>query len=139
MVNLFCSPHCSSSVHSYSFVWTSDDSKFRFGFCRHDPKTRSAMVLITYLPWHDTFLKLLAVLSELRRNQNGEFQAFLSEAYNKGVPERGSSLKLFYNSGQNVRLAPQCASARSNRSQCLFSTSHFNAPRSSNFPVFRKM
>ncbi|XP_037904160.1 DENN domain-containing protein 1A-like isoform X2 [Hermetia illucens] len=90
-----------SSVHSYSFVWTSDDSKFRFGFCRHDPKTRSAMVLITYLPWHDTFLKLLAVLSELRRNQNGEFQAFLSEAYNKGVPERGSSLKLFYNSGQN--------------------------------------
>lgn len=60
------------------------------------------MVIITYLPWHDTFLRLLSVLGELRRNKTGEFESFLAEAYNKGVPDLGASLKLFYNSGQNV-------------------------------------
>ncbi|XP_055374158.1 DENN domain-containing protein 1C isoform X2 [Condylostylus longicornis] len=89
------------SVQTYSFVLTSDDSKWRFGFCRHDPKTQTAMVIITYLPWHDTFLRLLGVLGELRRKNNGEFELFLSEAYSKGVPEPGASLKLFFNAGEN--------------------------------------
>ena len=89
-------------MQSFSFVLTSDDSKWRFGFCRHDPKTQTATVIVSYLPWHDTFLKLLSVLGELRRNNNGEFESFLSETYNKGVPDPNSSLKLFYNSGQSV-------------------------------------
>lgn len=54
------------------------------------------MVIITYLPWHDTFLKFLNVLGDLRQNSPHEFQPFLAEAYNKGVPEPGASLKLFY-------------------------------------------
>ncbi|ALC42354.1 CG18659 [Drosophila busckii] len=89
------------SVQSYSFVHTTGDSKWRFGFCRHDPKTDTAMVLITYLPWHDIFLKLLIVLAELRRTDPQGFRAFLAEAYNRGVPESGGSLTVFYNSGQN--------------------------------------
>lgn len=70
------------------------------------------MVIITYLPWHDTFLRLLALLAELRRcdditttsinNTNDDFRTFLSEAYNRGVPDPGGHLKLFYNGGQNV-------------------------------------
>ncbi|XP_049306678.1 DENN domain-containing protein 1A isoform X4 [Bactrocera dorsalis] len=101
----------SDSVQSYSFVLTTDDSKWRFGFCRHDPKTDTAMVIITYLPWHDTFLRLLTLLAELRRcdettttsinNANDDFRTFLAEAYNRGVPDPGGHLKLFYNSGQN--------------------------------------
>ncbi|XP_067630787.1 DENN domain-containing protein 1A isoform X6 [Eurosta solidaginis] len=100
----------SDSVQSYSFVLTTDDSKWRFGFCRHDPKTDSAMVIITYLPWHDTFLRLLTLLAELRRgaatttninNTNDDFRTFLAEAYNRGVPDPGGNLKLFYNGGQN--------------------------------------
>ncbi|XP_064540284.1 DENN domain-containing protein 1A isoform X3 [Drosophila montana] len=89
------------SVQSYSFVHTTGDSKWRFGFCRHDPKTETAMVLITYLPWHDTFLKLLIVLAELRRTDRNGFRTFLSEAYNRGVPDSGGSLTVFYNSGQS--------------------------------------
>ncbi|XP_034476213.1 DENN domain-containing protein 1A isoform X6 [Drosophila innubila] len=89
------------SVQSYSFVHTTGDSKWRFGFCRHDPKTDTAMVLITYLPWHDTFLKLLIVLAELRRTDRNGFRTFLSEAYNRGVPDSGGSLTVFYNSGQS--------------------------------------
>lgn len=60
------------------------------------------MIIITYLPWHDTFIKFLNVLGELKRSNNGEFQPFLSEAYIKGVPEPGASLKLFYNAGMSV-------------------------------------
>ncbi|XP_073848629.1 DENN domain-containing protein 1A isoform X9 [Musca autumnalis] len=91
----------SDSVQSYSFVLTTDDSKWRFGFCRHDPKTESTMVIITLLPWHDTFLRLLAVLAELRRTDPKEFQQFLSDAYNGGVPDVGSQLKLVYSQGQS--------------------------------------
>ncbi|XP_017480788.1 PREDICTED: uncharacterized protein LOC108370059 isoform X3 [Rhagoletis zephyria] len=101
----------SDSVQSYSFVLTTDDSKWRFGFCRHDPKTDTAMVIITYLPWHDTFLRLLTLLAELRRgdantttnvdNSHNDFRTFLAEAYNRGVPDPGGHLKLFYNGGQN--------------------------------------
>uniref|UniRef100_T1PI51 DENN domain protein n=1 Tax=Musca domestica TaxID=7370 RepID=T1PI51_MUSDO len=91
----------SDSVQSYSFVLTTDDSKWRFGFCRHDPKTESTMVIITLLPWHDTFLRLLGVLAELRRTEPKEFQQFLTEAYNSGVPDVGSQLKLVYSQGQS--------------------------------------
>lgn len=61
------------------------------------------MVLITYLPWHDTFLKFLNVLGELKRTSKDDFQPFLAEAYAKGVPEPGACLRLFYNSGLSVR------------------------------------
>ncbi|XP_075165067.1 uncharacterized protein LOC142237596 isoform X2 [Haematobia irritans] len=91
----------SDSVQSYSFVLTTDDSKWRFGFCRHDPKTESTMVIITFLPWHDTFLRLLAVLAELRRTDPKEFHQFLTEAYSSGVPDVGSQLKLVYSQGQS--------------------------------------
>jgi len=89
-------------VQTFSFVHTTGDSKWRFGFCRQDPRTNTAMVLISYLPWHDTFLKLLPILGELKRTDPNGFRAFLSEAYNQGVPDCGGSLKVFYNAGQGV-------------------------------------
>lgn len=92
----------SETVQTYSFVLTGNNSKWLFGFCRHDINTQTAMVFITYLPWHDTFLKFINVLGELRRRSKTEFQAFLAETYTKGVPEPGSCLRLFYNSGLNV-------------------------------------
>ncbi|XP_052840357.1 DENN domain-containing protein 1C isoform X2 [Drosophila gunungcola] len=91
----------STSVQTYSFVHTTGDSKWRFGFCRQDPKTNTAMVLITYLPWHDTFLKLLPILAELKRTDSNGFRAFLSEAYNQGIPDSGGNLKVYYNAGQS--------------------------------------
>lgn len=88
----------------YSFVLTNTNSKWRFGFCRHDTNTSVAMVVITYLPWHDTFMKFLNILGELKKSDNGEFLPFLTETYVKGIPEPGSSLKLFYNAGVNVSI-----------------------------------
>uniref|UniRef100_A0AAG5DES0 UDENN domain-containing protein n=1 Tax=Anopheles atroparvus TaxID=41427 RepID=A0AAG5DES0_ANOAO len=86
----------SRTIQVHSFVLTNIDSKWRFGFCRHDPKSPTAMVIITYLPWHDTFMRFLNVLAEIKKNRPNEFQSFLAEAYNKGVPEPGACLKLHY-------------------------------------------
>jgi DENN domain-containing protein 1 len=88
-------------VQIFSFVLTNIDAKWRFGFCRHDPKTDVVMVLITYLPWHDIFIRFLNVLAEIKKTSAIEFQAFLTEAYNRGVPEMGACLKLFYDKGAN--------------------------------------
>jgi hypothetical protein len=44
-------------VQHFSFVLTSIDSKWTFGFCRHDPKTETALVVLSALPWHETFYK----------------------------------------------------------------------------------
>lgn len=62
------------------------------------------MVIITYLPWHDIFIKFLNVLGELKKTSLAEFQPFLAEAYAKGVPEPGACLKLYYNSNLNVSM-----------------------------------
>ncbi|XP_058126407.1 DENN domain-containing protein 1A isoform X3 [Anopheles coustani] len=86
----------SRTIQVHSFVLTNIDSKWRFGFCRHDPKSPTAMVIITYLPWHDTFMRFLNVLAEIKKNRSNEFQSFLAESYNKGVPEPGACLKLHY-------------------------------------------
>lgn len=75
---------------------TNIDSKWRFGFCRHDPKSPTAMVIVTYLPWHDTFMRFLNVLADIKKNRPDEFGAFLAESYGKGVPEPGACLKLSY-------------------------------------------
>uniref|UniRef100_A0A182REW7 UDENN domain-containing protein n=1 Tax=Anopheles funestus TaxID=62324 RepID=A0A182REW7_ANOFN len=86
----------SRTIQVHSFVLTNIDSKWRFGFCRHDPKSPTAMVIITYLPWHDTFMRFLNVLADIRKNRPNEFPSFLAESYNKGVPEPGACLKLHY-------------------------------------------
>ncbi|XP_053672804.1 uncharacterized protein LOC128723121 [Anopheles nili] len=86
----------SRTIQVHSFVLTNIDSKWRFGFCRHDPKSPTAMVIITYLPWHDTFMRFLNVLADIRKNRPNEFASFLAESYGKGVPEPGACLKLHY-------------------------------------------
>lgn len=88
-------------MQTYSFVLTCTDSKFRFGFCRHEPNTRTAYVLITYLPWHDLFLKFLNILVELRKHDPDEFQQVLQFVYNAPIP-RQSTLKVTYDHGASV-------------------------------------
>lgn len=55
--------HCfcvfSVLVQHFSFVLTSIDSKWTFGFCRHDPKRETALVILSALPWHETFYKFV--------------------------------------------------------------------------------
>ncbi|XP_072766246.1 DENN domain-containing protein 1A isoform X1 [Anoplolepis gracilipes] len=82
-------------VQHFSFVLTSIDSKWTFGFCRHDPKTETALVILSALPWHETFYKLLNHIASLTSNASGEdLWKFLENIYTCGVPIPGNSISI---------------------------------------------
>lgn len=88
-------------MQPYSFVLTCTDSKFRFGFCHHEPHSKTAYVIITYLPWHDIFYKFLNVLVELRKRDAEDFKQVLEFVYESPIPRQGT-LKVNYDHGDNV-------------------------------------
>lgn len=91
-----------SVIQHYSFVLTSIDSKWTFGFCRHDPKTETALVLLSFLPWHKSFYKLLDIIGEMvisSKSGAEQLWTFLDAVYNSIVPEQGGSLQVPYNHG----------------------------------------
>ncbi|KAL4717684.1 hypothetical protein ACJJTC_000833 [Scirpophaga incertulas] len=96
----FPCPLENTHVHHYSFVMTSVDSKYTFCFCRFDPKANSALVLLSHLPWHDIFYKLLNCIAELNNSDKGELISFL-EACRIRPPMPGHTLKITYNAGKS--------------------------------------
>ncbi|KAI5640326.1 DENN (AEX-3) domain-containing protein [Phthorimaea operculella] len=89
-------------VQHYSFVLTSVDSKYTFCFCRYDPKANTALVLLSHLPWHDQFYKLLNCIANLINSpEKGELSSLL-EACRIRPPMPGHTLKVTYNAGQGV-------------------------------------
>uniref|UniRef100_A0A1B6LJQ9 UDENN domain-containing protein n=1 Tax=Graphocephala atropunctata TaxID=36148 RepID=A0A1B6LJQ9_9HEMI len=92
-----------STVQHYSFVLTSHDSKWTFGFCRHDPKSETALVVLSFLPWHESFTKFLNVTAELTHSaQSDELWKFLDAVYQTKVPDPGGSFKIpVHQNGQN--------------------------------------
>ncbi|XP_059062992.1 DENN domain-containing protein 1A isoform X2 [Achroia grisella] len=89
-------------VQVYSFVLTSMDSKYTFCFCRYDPKSKAALVLLSHLPWHDIFYKLLNCIANLLNSpERGELTYFL-ESCRSRPPMPGHTLKVTYNAGHSV-------------------------------------
>lgn len=77
----------------YSFVLTNSDSKWTYGFCRHDPRSETALVVLTYLPWHDIFNKFLDDVSELMQGTyNDHLWEFLDLVYQSKIPSTGNNL-----------------------------------------------
>ncbi|XP_068617961.1 DENN domain-containing protein 1A isoform X2 [Battus philenor] len=98
-------------VQHYSFVLTSVDSKYTFCFCRYDPKANAALVLLSHLPWHDIFYKLLNCIANLLVSaERAELTSFL-EACRMRPPMPGHTLKVTYNAGQSV-FCCQCPDAK---------------------------
>ncbi|XP_076375422.1 DENN domain-containing protein 1B isoform X9 [Megalopta genalis] len=83
-------------VQHFSFVLTSIDSKWTFGFCRHDPKTDTGLVILSALPWHEIFYKLLNKIATLIQSTGtGEdLWKFFETVYNSTVPIPGSSISI---------------------------------------------
>ncbi|XP_076757769.1 uncharacterized protein LOC143427484 isoform X1 [Xylocopa sonorina] len=82
-------------VQHFSFVLTSIDSKWTFGFCRHDPKTDTALVILSALPWHEIFYKLLNNIATLMSNGTSEdLWKFFETVYKSPVPIPGSSISI---------------------------------------------
>ncbi|XP_066593705.1 DENN domain-containing protein 1B isoform X2 [Prorops nasuta] len=82
-------------VQHFSFVLTSIDSKWTFGFCRHDPKTDTALVVLSVLPWHETFYKLLNHIASLTSNTSGkDLWTFLGNVFTSEIPIPGNSITI---------------------------------------------
>ncbi|XP_012154513.1 DENN domain-containing protein 1A isoform X7 [Megachile rotundata] len=82
-------------VQHFSFVLTSIDSKWTFGFCRHDPKTDTALVILSALPWHEIFYKLLNHIATLMSTGTGEdVWKFLETVYRSPVPTHDTSISI---------------------------------------------
>ncbi|KZC14460.1 DENN domain-containing protein 1A, partial [Dufourea novaeangliae] len=83
-------------VQHFSFVLTSIDSKWTFGFCRHDPKTDTGLVILSALPWHEIFYKLLNKIATLLQSTGTaeDLWKFLETVYNSTVPIPGSSISI---------------------------------------------
>ena len=85
----FClTPGSALAVQSFTFVKTEEDSSFLFGFCRQSSTMTSFPVtscLLSFLPWHNAFKKLLDILAEIghqvRREVEGETYARSCNAY----------------------------------------------------------
>ncbi|XP_037977920.1 DENN domain-containing protein 1A isoform X2 [Plutella xylostella] len=98
----FPCPFEDSFVQHYSFVLTSVDSKYTFCFCRYDNKSNTSLVLLSHLPWHDIFYKLLNCIASLLAGPNaGELGALLA-AVRTRPPPPGHSLRVTYDAGASV-------------------------------------
>lgn len=84
------------TVQNFSFVMTDAEAKWTYGFCRLAPSSETALVILSGLPWHETFYKILNFVAELlnssNRNDNStngeEVWRFL-EACRSGLPATG--------------------------------------------------
>ena len=86
-----------NTVQNFSFVMTDAEAKWTYGFCRIAPHSETALVILSGLPWHDTFYKILNFVAELLNNSSGsqksnndedEVWRFL-EACRCGLPSSG--------------------------------------------------
>ena len=84
-------------MQHFSFVLTSVESKWTFGFCRHAPNAQTALVIISYLPWHELFFKILNQIAELiQRQELADLKSFLEALYDRDVPGPGTTLHIPY-------------------------------------------
>ncbi|XP_063235746.1 DENN domain-containing protein 1A isoform X2 [Bacillus rossius redtenbacheri] len=91
-----------TTVQHYSFVLTNVDSKWTFGFCRHDPKSETALVILSYLPWHESFYKLLNQIAQITHGpKSDELWTFLEAVYCSNIPSPGGTLHVSFNEGRD--------------------------------------
>lgn len=86
------------TVTHFSFVLTNIDSKWTFGFCRQAPDSQTCLVMLSYLPWHSTFFRILNHCAEMTNNSNKAkyLFKFLDSIYSLEVPQPGLQFSVTY-------------------------------------------
>jgi len=77
-----------SQIQHFSFVLTSLEAQWTYGFCRYSPNSDTAFCILSYLPWHELFFKMLNQCAEIIQN-SGNLDLFLSSVYNSRLPVPG--------------------------------------------------
>lgn len=104
-----------NNVTQFSFVLTNVDSKWTFGFCHLSPATDTCVVLLSQLPWHETFYKIVAHLGSLyqKAEKQNELLTYLKALYQCKVQQQiniqfqsdGQIRKYTYNAPDHLSLA----------------------------------
>lgn len=90
-----------NSPVSFSFVLTNDN--FQFGFVRKEIGSIKSVVILSYWPWHDIFLKFLNILADLRKKvTEREFDNFLKLVLNKSIPEEHNLINLTFSDANGI-------------------------------------
>lgn len=81
------------SITQFSFVLTNIDSKWTFGYCRLIPSSETCIVLLSQLPWHETFYKIIAQIGAIYNlgTQQDELLNFLKALHQCKIPEQQQS------------------------------------------------
>ncbi|KAI2804074.1 signaling protein domain protein [Blomia tropicalis] len=91
-----CSFRCDVVTH-FSFVLTNNSAKWLFGYCRHTPKSDTCLVILSDLPWHSTFYRILDHCAELSTRQSSiPLEHFLEALYSGDLPQPGLELNVTY-------------------------------------------
>ncbi|XP_022691130.1 DENN domain-containing protein 1B-like isoform X3 [Varroa jacobsoni] len=94
---------CQGMVTHFSFVLTALDSRWSFGFVRHTPNLPTCLVLVSDLPWHETFYRLLNHISDLTAHREDFLiEDFLDNLYSCNVPQPGFQLVVNYNRSRSA-------------------------------------
>jgi len=88
-----------SQIQHFSFVLTSIEAQWTYGFVRYSPNSDTALCILSYLPWHELFFKMLNKCAELIQD-SGKLELFLSSIYNSRLPVSG--LKFHVSWGDSV-------------------------------------
>ncbi|XP_055332620.1 DENN domain-containing protein 1A-like [Paramacrobiotus metropolitanus] len=100
VIPMFCFPTgiCNPGpVQQFCFVLTDVESKFVFGFCRLSTEGKHCICILSYLPWHDLYYKMLNYIMELMtKNPSDDSIGFLRTAYQTVVPSGGEELHVIY-------------------------------------------
>jgi len=95
-----------TTVQHFSFVMTNLESLYTFGFCRYAPRAETALVILSPLPWHELFYKLLNKCAELTQHgETGDLERFLEAVHTAKVPLSGLVFQINYGSG-NIFTSP---------------------------------
>ena len=68
-----------SQIQHFSFVLTSIEAQWTYGFCRYSPNSDTALCIVSYLPWHELFFKMLNQCAEIIQNSGIFFLNFCVE------------------------------------------------------------
>lgn len=86
---------------SFSFVLSNES--FQFGFVRKEVGSAKSVVVLSYWPWHDIFLKFLNILADVRKKvSDKEYDNFLGTVYNMPLPEEHNMINLSFANGNGI-------------------------------------
>jgi len=100
----FPCPTSITQIQHFSFVLTNLEAQWTFGFCRYAPNSETALCILSSLPWHELFFKMLNQCAELIQSNQGQLTSFLSSAHSARLPLPGLVFHVQW--GQNVFTAP---------------------------------